>query len=195
MATPDSFPAWPPPATVVEAAAAGDEQALRQILVAGLPKLIAFFRGLGLSPHDSEDLASEASLAVVRSLARLRETARFEPWFWRVARSKFYDHLREKNRRVAPPERDISLADPLEAVLISAEHAAVRVAFQGLSERDRELLWMRDVIGLEYEDMAQRLPLREGAIRIAVMRARRRLESAFGLVLPEEELRSTPQRQ
>jgi DNA-directed RNA polymerase specialized sigma24 family protein len=96
---------------------------------------------------------------------------------------------------VAPPERDISLADPLEAVMISAEHAAVRVAFQGLSERDRELLWMRDVIGLEYEDMAQRLPLREGAIRIAVMRARRRLESAFGLVLPEEELRSTPQRQ
>jgi DNA-directed RNA polymerase specialized sigma24 family protein len=38
---------------------------------------------------------------------------------------------------------------------------------------------MRDVVGLTYEDISGRLFMREGAIRIAVMRARQRLEQAL----------------
>jgi len=47
------------------------------------------------------------------------------------------------------------------------------------------LLWMRDVIGLRYADMAGRLRLSEGSIRIAVMRARRKLESALSEITDE----------
>jgi DNA-directed RNA polymerase specialized sigma24 family protein len=41
---------------------------------------------------------------------------------------------------------------------------------------------MRDVIGLAYTDISGRLFMREGAIRIAVMRARQRLEQALAEV-------------
>ena len=51
------------------------------------------------------------------------------------------------------------------------EHADVRTAFAGLSVRDRELLWMREVAGLPYTDVAGRFSLKQGAARIAVMRA------------------------
>jgi len=66
--------------------------------------------------------------------------------------------------------------DPSDVLLIADEHADVRVAFAKLKERDRELLWMRDVVGLAYRDIARRFDLSEGALRIGVMRARQRLE-------------------
>lgn len=142
-----------------------------------MPKLVSFYRGQGLRAHDAEDLAGDAIEAIVRTLPRLRDAGTFEAWFWRIGRSKFYDHLRRK-RRGQPPisDRDAVYDDPSEQLLIADEHADVRVAFAKLKDRDRELLWMRDVVGLPYSDIAGRLNLSEGALRIGVMRARQRLE-------------------
>ena len=170
---------WPPSAELVSAAQSGDDVVLSGILSAGIPKLAAFYRGMGLRSHDAEDLAGDACEAIVKNFAKLREPARFETWFWRVARSKFYDHLRRKRRPGPPPERDAVFDVASEALEVADDHYEIRVAFLALNGRDRELLWMRDVIGLGYKDISGRLSLSEGAIRIAVMRARRRLEEAL----------------
>lgn len=170
---------WPPSINQVTAAQNGDDGQLTIILASGIPKLVAFYRGMGLRLHDAEDLASDTCEALVRSILKLRDPARFEPWFWKVARSKFYDHLRRGKRSDKPLERDEMFDDPSDVAVIADEHASIRVAFQTLKTRDRELLWMRDVIGLAYGDIAGRLRMREGAIRIAVMRARQRLEVAL----------------
>jgi RNA polymerase sigma factor (sigma-70 family) len=153
---------------------------LTTIATAAVPKLVSFYRGQGLRPHDAEDVAGDAIEAVVRTLPRLRDAARFEAWFWRIARSKFYDHLRRKHRGGPPVvEREAMFDDPSEHLLIADEHADVRQAFALLRDRDRDLLWMRDVIGLPYTDIAGRLNLTEGALRIGVMRARQRLHDAL----------------
>jgi RNA polymerase sigma factor (sigma-70 family) len=150
------------------------------IATAAVPKLVSFYRGQGIRSHDAEDLASDAIESVVRNLPRLRDAARFEAWFWRIARSKFYDHLRQKHKGGPPlTEREEMFDDPAENLLIADEHADVRVAFALLKDRDRDLLWMRDVVGLPYSDISGRLKLSEGALRIAVMRARQRLEDAL----------------
>ena len=155
------------------------------IATAAVPKLVSFYRGQGLRPHDAEDLAGDAIEAVVRTLPRLRDAARFEAWFWRIARSKFYDHLRRKQRGGPPiTDREEIFDDPSDQLLIADEHADVRQAFASLRDRDRELLWMRDVAGLAYSDISRRLNLSEGALRIGVMRARQRLEEALGEVGP-----------
>lgn len=158
----------------------GDHQVLTVIATAAVPKLVSFYRGQGIRPHDAEDLAGDAIESVVRNLPRLRDAARFEAWFWRIARSKFYDHLRHKHKGGPPvTEREAMFDDPSDGLLIADEHADVRGAFAVLKDRDRELLWMRDVVGLPYSDIAGRMKLSEGALRIAVMRARQRLEDAL----------------
>ncbi|MEX2279254.1 MAG: sigma-70 family RNA polymerase sigma factor [Acidimicrobiia bacterium] len=150
------------------------------IATAAVPKLVSFYRGQGIRSHDAEDLAGDAIESVVRNLPRLRDTARFEGWFWRIARSKFYDHLRRKQKGGPPlAEREEMFDDPSDHLLIADEHADVREAFALLKDRDRELLWMHDVIGLPYADISGRMKLSEGALRIGVMRARRRLEEAI----------------
>lgn len=179
---PDHPIGWPPSSQDVVAAQNGDHGHLSVIMASGIPKLVAFYRGLGLQPHDAEDLAADTCEALVKSLPKLREPARFEPWFWKVARSKFYDHLRRKQRSGPPTEREEMFDDPSDFLVRSAEHDSIREAFLSLKTRDRELLWMRDVVGLAYEDISGRLFMREGAIRIAVMRARQRLEQALGEV-------------
>jgi RNA polymerase sigma-70 factor (ECF subfamily) len=175
----DPWRVWPPAPDAVAAAQSGDERVITAIAAAAIPKLVAFYRGLGMRSHDAEDLAGDACEAVVRTFPRLRDPARFEAWFWKVARSKFYDHLRKSRRAPQALEREAMYDDPSDALVVADEHSAIRVAFGRLKVRDREVLWLRDVLGLAYEDISGRMRMKEGAIRIAVMRARQRLEQAL----------------
>jgi RNA polymerase sigma factor (sigma-70 family) len=170
---------WPPSAAAVEAAKAGDERVLTEILVSAMPKLVAFYRGMGLSLHDAEDVASDAGESIVRNIGKLRDVKKFEGWFWQVARSRFYDHLRRKRRSPKGSDRDADFDLPDDPVVVAAEHILVRKAFERLSVRDRELLWMRDVLELPYGDMGRRFLSSQGSMRVAVMRARQRLEEVF----------------
>lgn len=184
----EEYLGWPPTLQDVAAAQNGDPARLTAIMASGIPKLFAFYRGLGLKVHDAEDLAADTCEAMVRSIPNLRDPARFEPWFWKVARSKFYDHLRRGyGPDERPAERDEMYDDPSDVAVIADEHHSVRLAFESLRPRDRELLWLRDVTGLAYQDIAGRFQMREGAIRIAVMRARQRLEEALAGVEDDED--------
>jgi RNA polymerase sigma-70 factor, ECF subfamily len=170
---------WPPDAETVSAARDGDRQVLTSILVAGVPKLVAFYRGMGFDRQDAEDMAGDASESIVRHLSKLRNPQTFEAWFWRIARNKYHDHLRKRLRTPRVHEVGDVAEMPEDTVVLQSEHQAVRAAFQRLSERDRELLWMREVVGMEYADIAGRLRATSGATRVAVMRARNRLEEAL----------------
>ncbi len=171
--------AWPPSQDEVLAARSGDTDSLGRILNTGYPKLVAFYRGVGLRNADAEDLASEACEGMVRNLRRLREPAAFEGWFWTVARNRLRTRLRTVNRVVyelKPGEAD----DPEERAMASDDHRRIRLALAQLSPRDREVLWLREVQGLEYGEISGRMGLTTGAIRVAALRARRRLEEIYG---------------
>jgi len=170
---------WPPSAATVDAARNGDRQVLTSMLATGIPKLVSFYRGMGFSRQDAEDMAADASESIVRHLPKLRNPQTFEAWFWRIARNKYHDHLRKRQRTPGVHEAGAILAMPEDSVVLESEHEVVRQAFQMLSVHDRELLWMREVIGMEYADMAGRFRATSGATRVAVMRARRRLEEAL----------------
>ena len=168
--------------TAVESAQAGDQAVLTLIATAAVPKLIAFYRNQGIRYFDAEDMAADACEAIIRTFPKLRDPRKFEAWFWRIARSKLYDHFRRKQRPSLPGEREAAIDDPTESVVIADDHSEIRAAYATLKERDRELLWMRDVAGLSYGEIAGRFSAKEGAIRIGVMRARQRLEQALGEV-------------
>ncbi|MCQ3803452.1 MAG: sigma-70 family RNA polymerase sigma factor [bacterium] len=173
---PTDSSAWPPPLSEATAARDGDQAALTSILTKGLPRLVAFYRGQGLDLPDAEDVASDACEAIIRSLGKLRSPQAFEAWFWRVARSKFHDYLRKRHRPLPAPELETTHVLPDEHTLDKEEFRTVRVAYGRLAARDRELLWLREVEGLSYAEIGGRLFKREGSVRVAMLRARRRFE-------------------
>lgn len=176
-----SAPNWPPHSDAVAAARDGNRDRLGEILLDGFPRLVGFYRGMGLSNADAEELASEALEGMVRSIRRLREPDAFEGWFWTVARNRLRSRLRRKGRT----ERELEygpVEDPESIVLVREEHREVRRALERLSRRDREILWLREVEQLSHEEIAGRLSMKAGAVRVAVLRARRRLTEVYGEV-------------
>jgi RNA polymerase sigma-70 factor, ECF subfamily len=177
---------WPPSLAEVEAAREGDTQVLGVILAAGYPKLVAFYRGMGLRWADAEELASEAMEGMVRNLPRLREAAAFEGWFWTVARNRMRSQFRRSGRK----DRELEYApvdDPADLAAMVDEHTAIRIALAQLPERDRQILWLREVEGLSHEEIGTRLSLATGATRVAALRARRKLEEAYARLHPETD--------
>jgi RNA polymerase sigma-70 factor, ECF subfamily len=172
---------WPPSRPHIEAARDGDSAVLGAILVEGFPRLVAFYRGVGLSRADAEELASEAIEGMVKSVRRLREPDAFEGWFWTIARNR----LRTRFRRMGRQERELEygpVEDPASIVVAREEHVAIRTALVRLPARDREILWLREVEQLSHDEIAGRMSMRPGAVRVAVLRARRRLVELYAEV-------------
>lgn len=176
---------WPPPLSQVEAAQTGDRDALGDILRQGFPKLVAFYRGMGLARAEAEDVASEAVVGMVKGIGSLREPGAFEGWFWTIARNRVRTQLRRRGRVVYEKDQP-SIGTPEDLVVIGEEHGQIRVALSYLSTRERELLWLREVEGLAHEEIAGRLGMAAGAVRVACLRARRKLEEAYTRLEPSE---------
>ena len=133
---------------------------------------------MGLSKADSEELASEAVEGMVKSIRRLREPDAFEGWFWTVARNRLRSRLSRKGRI----ERELEYGpvdDPESIVVTREEHSNIRMALEHLSDRDRQVLWLREVEELSHEEIAIRMKLQPGAVRVAALRARRRLTEVY----------------
>ena len=177
---------WPPSVERVVAARNGDRIVLGEILGQGFPKLVAFYRGSGLRHADADELASEALEGMVRNLPKLREAGAFEAWFWSVARNRFRSKLRTKGR----VERELEygpVPDPEDLVIQTEEHSKIREAMAELSVRDRQVLWLREVEGLSHDEIAGRMMMATGAVRVAALRARRRLAEIYEGMHPDPD--------
>ena len=169
---------WPPEIDLVERACRGERGALGEILRCGYPRVWAFCRGLGFSDEQSKEILSEVFEGVVRNMRTLRSVESFEGWFWAVVRNRLNTYLR-RGRIEYPFERDLSPTTPEEELLLGEEHTQIGRAMGQLSYRERELLWLREVEGLSYRDMAIRFGGSVGAMRVAVHRARNRLRELY----------------
>lgn len=164
---------------VVIAARDGDHAALTEACATVYPRLVAFYRYSGLTPHHAEDVASDAVEDVIKRISTLKRPRSFDAWLWTIGRTRLRGWIR-KNRRPAPVEPVVPEAPgPAEQVIVEEEHAQIRSALTSLSTRDRELLWLSEVEGLTYAEVGGRIGAATGTTRVACHRARRRLEEAY----------------
>ena len=169
---------WPPDVVGVRLAISGEQKSLSDILRDGFPRLVAFYLGVGLSRHEAEELSAETCEAIVSRITQLRSAEAFEAWFWSIARNRLRTLFRRRKGR-KPVDAMISPSTPEEISIEGEEHRRIRFALSLLSARDRELLWLREVEGLEYDEIATRFGATSGTIRVACHRARRRLEEVY----------------
>ena len=91
--------------TLVLRSQLGDELAFQELLKLHGPRLLAFTRGMMLSsPQLVEDVMQETWLAIYKGLPGLRETGKFRPWAFRIARNLVYRSYRRRRIEVEPIE-------------------------------------------------------------------------------------------
>jgi RNA polymerase sigma-70 factor, ECF subfamily len=127
---------------------------------------------------DAEDLTQEIFLKVFKSLEKFNQSADFSTWLGSVARNYCIDHYRARKR-----EREVLVDDLLAFDLAPAAsgnpHRALedrdrrtflRRGLDSLPQKLREAVVLRDLQGLSYNEMADRLRLPEGTVKSRINR-------------------------
>jgi RNA polymerase sigma-70 factor (ECF subfamily) len=138
----------------------------------------------------AEEVAQETFVRALRQTSIQNERA----WLFAVATNLVRDEARKDMRRrkhlalLAEEERD-EMVEPEETTIERAQEAAMaRKAVDGLAERDRLALLMREE-GLDYNEIAEALQLSAGSVGTTLSRARRRLVESYEALQKSQEER------
>jgi RNA polymerase sigma-70 factor (ECF subfamily) len=133
----------------------------------------------GLPWWDAEDVVQDTLIALHRKRHTWDERRPFLPWLRAIAQHKLIDHLRRANRAPAEP---LGAAAALVAAPEPEMATVVPVAryVAGLPTRQREVVQALAVDGESIRDVAARLNMKEGAVRVALHRGLATLLARFG---------------
>lgn len=136
--------------------------------------------------QDAEDVTQEAYLRAFRGLSGFRADAQFETWMHRIVANAAMSFLRRRGRFgevLADPE------DEPWPIAVSRQHVAEEVvdkealeaALSGLSPGLRTVVVLKDVYGLSCLEIGELVGASEGAVKVRLHRARRRMKDlVFG---------------
>jgi RNA polymerase sigma-70 factor (ECF subfamily) len=177
LAAPDDLSA------LMRLARQGDDEAYRRLLGQVAIWLRAIVRrGLasaGRGPSESEDIVQEALLAVHLKRETWDEQRPIGPWLRAIARHKLADHLR---RRGFHDHVDIDEWANAPELAVEVETPAAidsRRLLARLPERQRTIVQEISLEGHGAADVARRLGMSEGAVRVALHRALKALAALY----------------
>jgi RNA polymerase sigma-70 factor (ECF subfamily) len=177
---------------LVEQAKAGDGAAFRSLVVRHQRKVYAVALGIVKDPDLAWDVAQEAFVRVHRHLPEFKGDSAFTTWLFRIATHLAIDTVR-KERASQKDElddvREADLAEGAEGILSTSlgqdpsanalrrELAGkIQEALAALPVIHREILVLREVEGLTYEELAARLGIQKGTVMSRLFHARKKMQ-------------------
>ncbi len=135
------------------------------------------------NPEDAADVVQDAFLNAYQSLRSFKGDAEFFTWLYRIAFNVAISLKRKKRAVVSldaqgSGEHSLEPDDPSEytrpgALLERTEdEAQLHAAMERLSDEHRNVLLMKDIEGMKYEEIAEVLGVPIGTIRSRLHRAR-----------------------
>jgi RNA polymerase sigma-70 factor, ECF subfamily len=149
-----------------------------------------FCRKLAGDRDRGDDLFQDALMLACTRFSSLRDHTAFRPWLYRILVNTFKSTVRRpwwKRRVSLSPEMELGLIgdDPVEA------HAARRWlqrAFQVVSADEQTLVTLYELEGWSVADLADVYGVSEGAIKVRVHRARRKMRDALVAISKRTEV-------
>jgi len=176
----------PSDAQLVGRARGGDVDAFSELVRRHQRPLMAKAMSSTRNVADADDLVQEAFMRAFRSLAKVRDASRFGPWLHRVLANLLADRGRRSGRE--PLSEEALPTEPVdgdpgpERRLLAREIAAsLRSALEALpSGRQKEVFRMRYVDGLPVQEIATRLGVHSGTVKVHLFRTSQKLREVMG---------------
>jgi RNA polymerase sigma factor (sigma-70 family) len=179
-------------AELVAAVRAGDDSAFEELYRRYQPRIARFVCGMLHDAARCEDVAQEAFLSALRRMRATDAEINFKPWIYQIARNAAIDSYRRNSHavevsmdaddglRASDRHRLVGLDGSPDAALVTKERLDhLQGAFDELSDIHTRVLVMRELEGMSYREIGQKLDLTRPAVESALFRARRRLESEY----------------
>jgi RNA polymerase sigma-70 factor (ECF subfamily) len=185
---------------LVERAAEDDHRAFQVLVERYQRKAYTVAFGILRSEDAAMDVTQDAFVKVYKSLPRFKGQAAFYTWLYRIVVNLCIDRKRKSARRAEVAYEDTytqgdatAVAGPvLASTGIESPSAAyarrelreqMGQAMDTLSERHREILVLREVEGLSYEELSDVLEVPKGTIMSRLFHARKNFQLALGQYL------------
>ena len=170
---------------LVARAKAGDQSAFEQLVLDNQNKIYSLAFRMVNDREEATDLAQEAFLKAWQGLPAFQGDSSFSTWVYRLASNVCIDFLRKQKRR-REVEPALSLddeesgwtepadwdQDPQRHLERTERSRAVDRGLKALPDHHRQVLVLRELSGLSYQEIGQALDLDMGTVKSRIARAR-----------------------
>ncbi len=169
---------------LVRLAQEGSPAAFEELVTKYQSKVFSMALSFTRNREAADDLAQEIFLKAYLALPRFHGRSEFGTWLYRISMNHIKDFLRKKGRAKEVPLDDVcelafSDKEQTEKAELEreteAKRALVRRHVEGLPEKYRVILTLRDIQGLAYDEISRILRLSPGTVDSRLHRARRML--------------------
>ena len=171
---------------LIRRAQQGDNGAFEELLLLHQKKVYNLGLRMSANPDDALDLSQEAFLRAWRSLGQYQFEANFSTWLFRLTSNICIDFLRRKKRRQetsltesyddSDEGAELAVPDaqpgPEQQAMTNETKIELARAMEQLSPEHREILQLRVIEDLQYEQIADILGVRVGTVKSRLARAR-----------------------
>ena len=170
---------------LIQAARNGDQAAFGELVQQYQKRVFALAVRMCPTPELAEEAAQEAFLAPWQGLPFFRGDSAFATWLYRLTSNACVDLLRKENRHQGPSLDDETVSaevpdptpTPEKAVEQQELRGQIEAGLQTLSPEHREVLILREIHQLRYDEIADSLSLDVGTVKSRISRARKQLRN------------------
>jgi RNA polymerase sigma-70 factor (ECF subfamily) len=181
----------------------GDTAAFRALVERHQRRAFAIALQLVRDENDARELVQDAFLRVYRSLGSFQGGSSFFTWLYRIITNLSIDLIRKPGRQLVDIDESrfetdeaqeadfpflsrVDGADPADVVRRREIASRLQVALEALPPYHRDVILMREIEGLSYEEMAQAMSVSKGTIMSRLFHARQKLQKALAAVYIEQ---------
>jgi len=170
---------------VIDRVLSGEGEAFELLVLKNQRKIYNLCYRMTGNPEDASDLTQEAFLKAYQNLARFKGESSISLWMYCLASNACIDHLRREKRR---EKRSLTVIDETGEVAeleLSDERftpegelerrqviEGIEQGLQTLTEEHRQILILREINELSYDEIADILKLSAGTVKSRISRAR-----------------------
>ncbi|MDO4989790.1 MAG: sigma-70 family RNA polymerase sigma factor [Eubacteriales bacterium] len=173
---------------IVQRVLQGDVNAFEKLVLEYEKSVYAITQRMTGNAEDAADMTQETFIKAYNSLSSFRGESKFSVWLYRIATNVCLDFLRSRSRKPTVSlsmedddgeEVELDIADESQSPERLLERGltrdAVRRGLNALSPEYRQILLLREIQGLSYEEISDVLTLEVGTVKSRIFRARKRL--------------------
>jgi len=166
----------------------GDKNAFEELVLANQKNVYNLAYKMTKNEEDALDLSQEAFIKAYRRLPGFRGESKFSVWLYRLTYNLCIDFLRKKSgTRIVSLDYEDTKGDvkPLEIpdlrnlpednALRNETRKNIADSIRELPDNHREILVMREITGMSYEDISETLGINAGTVKSRLARAREKL--------------------